>query len=67
VREADAGARPASDLDQDAVRQAEAALARDAAEAQRPGTLLFEAVKAQELRKEFHTQTFGAAEPSPAT
>jgi hypothetical protein len=33
------------------VRNAEAALARDAAEAQRPGTLLFEAVRAQEIRK----------------
>jgi len=54
-------------LDQAEVRQAEAALARDAAEAQRPGTLLFEAVSAQELRKAYHTQTLGAVEPSPPT
>jgi putative modified peptide len=53
--------------DQDEVRRAQAALARDAAEAQRPGTLLFEAVRAQELRKEYHTQTLGAVEPSPST
>jgi hypothetical protein len=38
-------------VDPDAVREAEAALARDAAEAQRPGTLLFAAVSAQEARK----------------
>jgi cell wall-associated NlpC family hydrolase len=38
-------------VDPDAVRNAEAALARDAAEAQRSGTLLFEAVRAQEIRK----------------
>jgi cell wall-associated NlpC family hydrolase len=53
--------------DQDEVQRAQAALARDAAEAQRPGTLLFEAVRAQELRKEYHTQTLGAVEPSPST
>jgi hypothetical protein len=52
-------------IDPDAVQKAEAALARDAAEAQRPGTLVFEAVRAQELRKEFHTQTLGAVEPQP--
>jgi hypothetical protein len=45
-----AGATP-RDVDPAAVEDAEAALARDAAEVQRPGTLLFEAVKAQELRK----------------
>jgi putative modified peptide len=53
--------------DQDEVQRAQAALARDAVEAQRPGTLLFEAVRAQELRKEYHTQTLGAVEPSPST
>jgi hypothetical protein len=47
------------------VRRAQAALARDAAEAQRPGTLLFEAVSAQELRKAFHAQT--TVDPSPST
>jgi hypothetical protein len=26
---------------------------------------VFEAVRAQELRKEFHTQTLGAVEPQP--
>jgi cell wall-associated NlpC family hydrolase len=46
----DAGqAMPAAD--QAAVRDAEAALLRDAAEVQQPGTLLFEAVRAQELPK----------------
>ena len=35
----------------EAVRAAEAALARDAAEVQRAGTVLFEAVRAQELQK----------------
>jgi cell wall-associated NlpC family hydrolase len=55
-----------SGIDPDAVQKAEASLARDAAEAQRPGTLMFEAVRAQELRKEFHTQTLGAVEPQPA-
>jgi putative modified peptide len=57
----------ASGPGQDEVQRAQAALARDAAEAQRPGTLLFEAVRAQELRKEYHTQTLGAVEPSPST
>jgi NlpC/P60 family len=57
---------PGAAIDSDAVKKAEAALARDAAEAQRPGTLLFEAVRAQELRKEFHTQVLGAVEPAPA-
>ena len=38
-------------IDPVSVRDAQAALARDAAEAQRPGTLLFEAVRAQEIRK----------------
>ena len=61
-----AGSGRRAAIDPDAVRKAEAALASDAAEAQRPGTLLFEAVRAQELRKEFHTQTLGAVEPAPA-
>ena len=48
------GARQGSapGVDPDAARDAEAALVRDAAEAQHPGTLLFEAVRAQELGKE---------------
>ena len=45
----DAQAMPA--VDADAARTAEEALLRDAAEVQRPGTLLFEAVRAQELPK----------------
>jgi hypothetical protein len=47
---ADGEARPV-EVDAEAARKAEAALAHDAAEVQRPGTLLFEAVKVQELRK----------------
>jgi hypothetical protein len=45
----DAQSMPA--VDGDAARSAEEALLRDAAEVQRPGTLLFEAVRAQELPK----------------
>jgi hypothetical protein len=45
----DGQAAPA--VDADAAREAEEALLRDAAEVQRPGTLLFEAVRAQELSK----------------
>ena len=45
----DAQSMPA--VDADAARSAEEALLRDAAEVQRPGTLLFEAVRAQELPK----------------
>jgi uncharacterized membrane protein YgcG len=41
----------ASGVDPNAARDAEAALARDAADAQKPGTVLFEAVRAQEVRK----------------
>ena len=41
----------ADGVDPQAASEAEAALARDAAEAQQPGTLLFEAVRAQEARK----------------
>jgi len=51
-------------VDPEAVRRAEAALARDAAEAQRPGTLLFRAVQAQELRKTRHSQMLAAVDPS---
>jgi NlpC/P60 family len=57
----------ASGVDPEAARRAEAALARDAAEAQRPGTLLFEAVRAQELRKADHTRALRAVDPSAAT
>jgi cell wall-associated NlpC family hydrolase len=49
VRAAAASAAPS--VDAGAARDAEAALLRDAAEAQRPGTLMFEAVRAQELPK----------------
>ena len=49
VRAAAASAIPS--VDPGAARDAEAALLRDAAEAQRPGTLMFEAVRAQELPK----------------
>ena len=44
------GSAPGTDAA--AVREAEAALARDAAEVQRPGTLLFRAIQVQELHKE---------------
>jgi NlpC/P60 family len=57
----------ASGVDPEAARRAEASLARDAAEAQRPGTLLFEAVRAQELRKADHTRALRAVDPSAAT
>jgi NlpC/P60 family len=40
------------EIDPAAVKEAEAALARDAAEVQRPGSLLFEAIRVQELHKE---------------
>jgi cell wall-associated NlpC family hydrolase len=39
-------------VDPAAVKEAEAALVRDAAEVNRPGTLLFQALQAQELHKE---------------
>jgi cell wall-associated NlpC family hydrolase len=42
----------APEIDPAAVKEAEAALARDAAEVQRPGSLLFEAIRVQELHKE---------------
>jgi cell wall-associated NlpC family hydrolase len=45
----DAAATPS--VDSASAQEAEAALLRDAAEAQRPGTLMFEAVRAQELPK----------------
>jgi cell wall-associated NlpC family hydrolase len=57
--------RPAG-VDPEAARRAEAALARDAAEAQRPGTLLFKAVRAQELRKLNHARVLTAIDPSAA-
>ena len=45
--------QPASaGVDPAGVRDAEAALLRDAAEVQRPGTLLFEAVRAEEVRNQ---------------
>jgi len=49
---AGAGDGDAAGIDPAAVRDAEAALARDAAEVQRPGTLLFRALQVQELHKE---------------
>ena len=51
-------------VDPDAAREAEAALARDAAEAQQPGTLLFEAVRAQEVLKANAAGYFRAVRPS---
>jgi hypothetical protein len=65
----DHGARVAGEaagVDPDAARRAEASLARDAAEAQRPGTLVFEAVRAQELRKANHSRLLRAVDPSAA-
>jgi NlpC/P60 family len=65
----DHGARVAGEaagVDPEAARRAEAALARDAAEAQRPGTLVFEAVRAQELRKANHSRLLDAVDPSAA-
>jgi hypothetical protein len=51
-------------VDPVSVKDAQAALARDAAEAQRPGTLLFEAVRAQEVRKaNVDAQFFKAVDP----
>ena len=47
-----------SRIDAGAVRRAREALLRDAAEAQRPGTALFEAVRAQELRKQHYDAMF---------
>jgi NlpC/P60 family len=51
-------------VDPDAVRAAEAALVRDAAEAQRPGTLLFEAVRAEELSHAKEAQVLRALDRS---
>ena len=48
----------------DAARAAEAALVRDAAEAQRPGTLLFKAVQAQELSNAHEAQVLRALDRS---
>jgi cell wall-associated NlpC family hydrolase len=50
-------------VDPDAVQKAEESLARDAAEAQRPGTLLFQAVQAQEQLKLKETQLLQAVQP----
>jgi hypothetical protein len=49
---AGAAQEAAPEIDPAAVEEAEAALARDAAEVQRPGSLLFEAIRVQELHKE---------------
>jgi NlpC/P60 family len=54
-------------VDRAAVRDAEAALARDAAEVQRPGTLLFEAVRAQEAGKMNDAQVLKAVDPPGST
>ena len=54
-------------VDPDAARAAEAALARDAAEVQRPGTLLFEAVRAQELSHANEAKVLRAVAPSGST
>ena len=51
-------------VDPEAARSAEAALLRDAAEAQRPGTLLFEAVRAEELSNVREAQVLRALERS---
>jgi cell wall-associated NlpC family hydrolase len=59
--------RDAPAVDADAVRSAEAALLRDAAEAQRPGTLLFEAVRAQEISHINESQVLRAVESSSST
>jgi cell wall-associated NlpC family hydrolase len=54
-------------VDPDSARAAEAALLRDAAEAQRPGTLLFEAVRVQELSNANEAQVLRAVDPSAST
>jgi hypothetical protein len=54
-------------VDPDAVRAAEAALVRDAAEAQRPGTLLFEAVRAEELSNAKEAHVLRAFNPGPSS
>ena len=51
-------------VDPNAARAAEAALVRDAAEAQRPGTLLFKAVQAQELSNAHEAQVLRALDRS---
>jgi hypothetical protein len=64
---AQAAAASAPAVDPAAVRDAEAALARDAADVQRPGTLLFQAVQAQEVRKaNVDAQFLKAVDPSGA-
>jgi hypothetical protein len=54
-------------VDPDAARAAEAALVRDAAEAQRPGTLLFEAVRAEELSHQREAQVLRSFNPGPSS
>jgi NlpC/P60 family len=59
------GGAPAAapEVDPAAVQEAEAALARDAAEVQRAGTVLWEAVRAQEARKANDVQFLRAVSP----
>jgi putative modified peptide len=54
-------------VDPDAARAAEAALVRDAAEAQRPGTLLFKAVRAEELSNAKEAQVLRAFNAGPSS
>jgi hypothetical protein len=54
-------------VDPGAARAAEAALVRDAAEAQRPGTLLFEAVRAEELSNQREAQVLRSFNPGPSS
>jgi cell wall-associated NlpC family hydrolase len=58
------GQGDAPGVDPNAARAAEAALLRDAAEAQRPGTLLFEAVRAEELSNAREAQVLRALDRS---
>jgi hypothetical protein len=55
-----------SPVNSEDARHAEEALARDAADVQRPGTLLFEAVRAQEQRKADETQVLRTVQPRSA-
>ena len=59
------GGAPAAapEVDPAAMQEAEAALARDAAEVQRAGTVLWEAVRAQEARKANDVQFLRAVSP----
>jgi cell wall-associated NlpC family hydrolase len=58
------GQGDAPGVDPNAARAAEAALLRDAAEAQRPGTLLFKAVRAEELSNAREAQVLRALDRS---